>query len=91
MVNNVPIIDVAARSFAHRDLADLLCLVFFDFKAAFPSVSWKWLVFLLGKAGLPEGILNLLKAMYTCVMAFSAENSEEKLFEMFSGVFQGGS
>ena len=61
----------------------------FDFKAAFPSVSWKWLFFVLGKAGLPEGILTLPKAMYTCVLAFSEESSEEKLFDMFSGMVQG--
>ena len=84
-----PIIDAAARSFAHRDPANLPCLVFFDFTAALPSVSWKWLFFLLGKQGLPEVKLNLLKAMHTCVMAFSADNSEEKLCEICSGSLQG--
>ena len=41
LVMNVPIIDAAARSFAHRDPANLPCLVFVDFKAVFPSVSWE--------------------------------------------------
>ena len=70
LVINVLIIDAAPRSFAQGDPANLPCLVFFDFKASFPSVSWKRLFFLLGKAGLPDGIFNLLKAMCTRVMVF---------------------
>ena len=41
------------------------------------------------KEGLPEGLLNLLIAMYTCVMAFSSDNSEDKVLDMFSGILQG--
>ena len=70
-------------------LPTCLAWSFCYFQAAFPSVSWKLLFFFIGKAGLPEGMLNFLNEMYTCVMACSAENREENLLEMFSGILQG--
>lgn len=88
LVTNVPIIDAAGRSFGLRGLRCLPCMVFFDFKAAFPSTSWKWLFFLLEPAGLPMGLLNLTKAVYTSVTALSAD-TRDQLFQILSGILQG--
>ena len=66
---NVPLLDTAARMYAFRDPAKLPCLSLFDFKAAFPSVSWKWMFKLVDRAGLPEG----MKIANFCCMKCSQE------------------
>ena len=56
--------------------------------AAFPSTSWRWIFFLLERSGIPTGLINLVKALYTQVAAHSAE-TRERLFWILSGILQG--
>ena len=88
LVANVPILDAAALIFGLVSPQTNPCLVFFDFMAAFPSTSWRWIFFLLERSGIPTGLINLVKALYTQVAAHSAE-SRERLFWILSGILQG--
>ena len=89
LTRNIPTLDSAARIYGLRAPQLLPNISLYDFKAAFPSVSWKWLFLLLDRSGLPIGLRNILRAMYTSVHAFSAEDSSQKLFEILSGILQG--
>ena len=78
----------AARAFGLSAHGSLPRLVFFYFKAAFPSTSWRWLFFLLERAGIPTGLLNLIRALHTEVYVHSAE-TRETLFQILTGILQG--
>ena len=71
---------------AHRSSCNALS--FFDFKAAFPSSSWKWLFLVLERAGIPTGLLDFIRALCTRVSALSADWRDE-LFRIVSGILQG--
>ena len=65
-------------------------LVFFDFAAAFPSVSHQWLFLTLTALQFPTGIIALVKNMYTCNSALYFNGTETIcLFHIVTGVLQG--
>jgi len=75
----------------HPDqVANLAISTFFDFTAAFPSVSHAWLFQVLRAIRLPVGLLSLVKAMYLDNRAYSSLNgSLQYLFTVSAGVLQG--
>ena len=65
-------------------------LVFFDFAAAFPSVSHQWLFLTLDALQFPKGIIALVKNMYTRNSALYFNGTENIcLFHIITGVLQG--
>jgi len=65
-------------------------VVFFDFKAAFPSVSHKFLLQSLRSIGLPDHAIAFIQSLYThnnCNIAY--KGNTYKGFGMFCGVRQG--
>ena len=52
-------------SIAHRGLLNSLPLtVLFDYAMAFPSVCHAWVFFLLSFVGMPEGLVDAIRALY---------------------------
>ena len=45
--------------------------------------------FLIDRSGLPEGLKNVVRAMYRLVFVYAAENCELVLYEVLSGILQG--
>eukprot|EP00972_Heterocapsa_arctica_P071080 10499933-Heterocapsa_arctica.AAC.1 len=65
-------------------------LVFWDFVAAFPSVSQAWLFTVLAAAGFPEGFLRLVHGIYFMNFAYGTDGTSHRfLFQILSGVVQG--
>ena len=65
-------------------------MIFFDFKAAFPSVSQQFLINSMRLLGLPEHAISLTQALYdqnNCKVSFGGETYEG--FGMHRGVRQG--
>ena len=88
MTNNILDIDYDAMT------VSLKCkkgaLLFFDFKAAFPSVSHRFLINALRNIGLPDHAISFVTALYhnnNCTLCFQGEQYEG--FGMFCGVRQG--
>ena len=50
---------------AVNDCKCLPVLAFFDFAAAFPSITWKYLWLCMSYAGLPAAYINALKNLYS--------------------------
>ena len=58
---------LSLNAFTERHLmlgAPLPAQVLMDIKAAFPSVLWSWVFFVLGKMGCPWWLVNAVKALY---------------------------
>jgi hypothetical protein len=65
-------------------------LVLFDQATAFPSVFHDFIFAVLSALGFPLGFLNLCKALYHMVSAYTTVgNSVQFLFWIFSGALQG--
>ena len=63
---------------------------FFDFAAAFPSVAHQWIWIVITRCGLPDGLQEIIRAMYSCVFAYGRTNgTSAKMFPIFSGIIQG--
>jgi len=72
------------------DVSNLAVTTFFDFTAAFPSVSHAWLFQVLKSIRMPRGLLYLVKAMYLDNRAYVSLNGSVKyLFTVTAGVLQG--
>ena len=64
--------------------------VFFDFAAAFPSISHDYLLEVLVGIGVPPPVMNFIRTLYSkvmCVMVVAG--SKRSGFEMLSGIRQG--
>lgn len=88
MINNIIDIDYEAMTVSLKHPKGTLLL--FDFRAAFPSVSHRFLINSLQALGLPEHAITLIKSLYhrnTCKIAFKGTQYEG--FEMQCGVRQG--
>ena len=62
----------------------------FDFKAAFPSISHEFLLQSLDHLGLPEGAINVIRALYDqvkCSLRFKGSTHDS--FMVRSGIRQG--
>ena len=44
---------------------------------------------MLGLCGVPQGIINVISAMYKRVVAFAADEEKTRLFEVQAGIPQG--
>ena len=63
---------------------------FIDLTKAFDSVNREGLYIVLGKLGCPQKLLNLIRSLYTGMIATVAyENEESKAFAINNGVKQG--
>jgi len=61
-----------------------------DLRAAFDSLSWLSLSFLLSRLGIPDKTVRLIRALYSkSVSCVHASQSESALFTIESGVRQG--
>ena len=83
--DNVIELDMMGRALA-LDRGNLFpVLSFFDFRAAFPSVSNEWLVICFSACGLPAAYSNLLVSFYINVFAYgSLDGPLEYLFDVIS-------
>ena len=64
--------------------------ILLDIKAAFPSVLWAWLWWLLSQMGCPCWLINAVKALYIgSSVCLSLGFTEEEGFELSSGIKQG--
>ena len=90
-MQNVVDLDGAARVFAiQKDTARLPLLVAWDFAAAFPSVSHDWLFRVLKHMRIPDGLMNVIRAIYHCNLAWgSIRGCLSPLFVAMSGILQG--
>ena len=75
----------------HPDhVSNLAITTFFDFTAAFPSVSHAWLFQVLKTIRMPLGLVSLVKAMYIDNRAYSSLSGSLKyLYTVSAGVLQG--
>jgi len=88
MLNNVISIDYEAMTVSLKYGRG--ALLFFDFKAAFPSIAHRYLHESLQALGLPDHALALIQALYdnnSCNISFKGKTYEG--FGMFCGVRQG--
>jgi hypothetical protein len=74
---------------AHAErLLPILC--FWDYAAAFPSVSHVFMLLVLSLSQAPRGFINIVEGMYAHNAAFAAcEGVTQLAFWVFSGVLQG--
>jgi len=71
-------------------VANLAVTTFFDFTAAFPSVSHDWLFQVLKTIRMPDGLVSLVRAMYMDNRAYcSLSGSLRYLYTVSAGVLQG--
>ena len=91
LLQNIVNLDTFARAVTFGDASMFLpILMFFDFAAAFPSVLHRWLFKVIEKQGMPEGMRNVVKALYSNCKAFMRTPSGlHFLFVILSGVLQG--
>jgi len=89
MLRNTLDLDTVMRLASFRtDLFPILVL--FDFAAAFPSIFHCWLLTIIEFSGLPVGMINVIRAMYSSVKAFvHSSDGLILLFHILSGVLQG--
>ena len=65
-------------------------LLLFDFAAAFPSVAHAWIFNVLLLINMPEGLYDLICALYKCNMAYMCTPAGNKfIFMILWGVLQG--
>eukprot|EP00959_Pyramimonas_sp_CCMP1952_P013274 280092-Pyramimonas_sp.AAC.1 len=66
-------------------------LLSFDFRAAFPSLSRRWLELVLVHYGVPLGVCWAIGALYTAPIAFArfGDMPHTPMCELGSGVLQG--
>ncbi len=65
-------------------------LVCWDFAAAFPSLAREWVWLVLRALALPQGLLNVIMALYHCCWAKMTLGGEAcTLFCVLCGVLQG--
>ena len=87
------VLDLDTYSHIHAmmsNLASLPILVFFDFAAAFPSISHTWLFMTLEAMKFPAGFINLVKTMYTDNHAMYSDGTAYiSMFTIMSGILQG--
>ena len=70
--------------------APLLAQILMDNKAAFPSVLWSWVFFVLEKMGYPWWLVNAVKALYHgSSVALSLGSTAGPGFLLSSGINQG--
>ena len=83
-------LDAWARIYGSCSAQSLAILFAWDYSSAFPSLSHSFMFAVFQRNGMPRGFLNLARALYTSVFAFSASRgSLAFLFFVFSGVLQG--
>ena len=89
LIQNVLDLDTFSRLAALRpELKPILVL--FDFASAFPSVFHCWLMAVMVHCGAPQGLRNIVQALYTANNAFvQTESGYVFLFSILSGVLQG--
>ena len=88
--NPVVLDDYARRHSYPSDWPLWPLYVFYDFAAAFPSVFREWILAVLKHIGCPQGILNVIEALYDRNTAYvRAADALVLLFEITSGVLQG--
>jgi len=88
MLKNVMLVDTRMRTACAASGA--AGAVFFDFEAAFPSLSHRYLHRLLARLGLPAAVQNLVRALYLghgCKVAQQGSLSEA--FAVEAGIRQG--
>ncbi len=88
MLNNVIDIDYEAMTVSIKH--DKGALLFFDFKAAFPSIAHNYLFDSLSAIGMPRHAINFIKSLYdnnACNIAYKGAIYEG--FGMECGVRQG--
>ena len=65
-------------------------LVFFDFKAAFPSIAWAFLFAVLVALGVPAEAIRFIERLYTkCTHYIRHRGMRYKVFDIRSGILQG--
>ena len=88
LIKNVLDIDEAMRNFALAEGRP--AAIFYDFKAAFPSISQSFLLNTLKHLGIPEHVICFIKSLYhrnSCVL--SVGGSTFKGFDIGAGIRQG--
>jgi len=81
---------IASQSQIATDIIYAALLMLFDFKAAFPSVSHKFLFMMLKAAGLPRRFRNFFKALYQDNQVFIKIDGVSYYFlTVLAGVLQG--
>ena len=91
LLNNVTDLDTAARCYSMSEPKENIpALCFFDFATAFPSVIHEWLFKVFQRLRAPDGLYNLLNAVYTINITFVCVGGRLViLFVIESGVLQG--
>ena len=84
---NILDLDAWCRKLSFPGASELPLLVLFDFAAAFPSISHRFLFTVLRWLKVPAGLMRLLEAFYTEVRGLGLSGQE--LFRIFAGVLQG--
>ena len=65
-------------------------MVFFDFKAAFPSIAWKFVFAVLVALGVPPSVVRFIKRLYShCTHYIRHRGVRYKVFDIRSGILQG--
>jgi len=88
MLSNV--LDVEEEMMRQALLREGAAAIFFDFKAAFPSVSHAFMLRALEGIGLPTGVVRLIRALYknnSCVISLSGGRWDG--FDISAGIRQG--
>ena len=90
MLRNTLDLDTVMRLASFRtDLFPILVL--FDFAVAFPSIFHCWLLTIIEFSGLPAGVINVIRAMYSNVKAFvHSSDGLILLFHILSSVLYRG-
>ena len=91
LVNNIVDLDTYAHIHALSTIQERLpLLVFFDFAAAFPSVSHEYLMLALHAMKFPLGFINVIECIYINNNAtYNTGNRTINMFKIVSGVLQG--
>jgi hypothetical protein len=89
LVDNIMEIEAMAIH-VHKYYREASGIALFDFTAAFPSLSHKWLFAVLRAMGIPNNILAVLAQLYTgCVMNIVFGVVQGFSFEVQAGIKQG--
>ena len=95
-LNNVVTLDAQSRKFdlvhaaqKNKLIADTPFLAFFDFCAAFPSIAHTFIFIVLEAVGLPQGLINFFKTLYTNNRCYSTFNGQTVFLYILSGIIQG--
>ena len=91
LVANVVDLDAFGRIHGMQSTPhDPSLFTFFDFAAAFPSLSHQWIASCMIAVGLPSGAIDLILNMYCLNLALASAGTDlTPLFFILSGVLQG--